>query len=284
MLLFIALGLVFAVIWSSAFVVGALAVPELGAFPTLVLRFALSALLLLPWCLREGQLFATERVRHGLLLGVLNNGAYLGLCFYALEFISPALVIVCASCSPFMALVIAGLLGVERPSWNKITGMMIGVLGVVVITGVQLSWKDLTGMGLALLGTAAFALAAVLFRRDAQGTPLITLNFWQSVSGAVVLLPFAFLVVPDFGSVSLSAIGAVLYLTIGVSIGGMMLWLALIRMGGLAKASAFHLLVPLFGVVLTHFVFDTGIELRAVFGTVIIMAGLFLCLKEPARS
>lgn len=282
MVQFTSLGLVFSVIWASAFVVGALAVPELGAFPTLVIRFALGAVILLPWCLRERQLFEPDLVRRGLVLGALNNGVYLGLCFYALEFISPALVIVCVSCSPFIALVIAGLMGVERPSLPKVVGMVIGVAGVVIITGARLSWSDITGMSLALLGTTAFALAAVLFRRNTGTTPLLSLNFWQSVSGAVVLLPFAIMTAGAIGHISLQAIGAVLYLTVIVSIGGMMLWLMLIRMGGVSKASAFHLLIPLIGVVLTHLVFDTGIEPRVILGTVIVTVGLYLCLREPA--
>ncbi len=39
---FVPLGVLFSLVWSSAFIAGAVAVPELGPFPTLVLRFVLS--------------------------------------------------------------------------------------------------------------------------------------------------------------------------------------------------------------------------------------------------
>ncbi len=214
----------------------------------------------------------------GLLLGALNNAIYLGLTFYALEYISPALVVVCVSCAPFIASALAALMGLETLGWRKALGMMIGVARVVVITGVQLGWQDIAGIALALLGTTSFALATVLFRGKSAGMPLMALNFWQSVSGAVVLLPFALLTAGTITGLSLPALGAVLYLTIGVTMGGMLLWLVLIRMGGVARASSFHLLNPVFGVLLSHAVFQTGIEPRALVGAAIVGLGLYLSL------
>ncbi|WP_196258928.1 DMT family transporter [Pelagibacterium limicola] len=281
-LFFVPLGVLFSLVWSSAFIAGAVAVPELGPFPTLVLRFVLSAIALLPWCLRDNRILEKRLVGTGLLLGALNNGVYLGLTFYALGYISPALVVVCVSCAPFIALGLAALMGIERLNWRKGLGTVIGVAGVVVITGINLGWNDIFGIGLALAGTVSFALATVLFRGKSTGMPLMALNFWQSVSGAVVLLPFALLTAGVISGLSPAALAAVLYLTIGVTMGGMLLWLALIRMGGVARASAFHLLNPVFGVLLSHAVFQTGIELRTLAGAAIVGVGLYLCLGGKA--
>jgi drug/metabolite transporter (DMT)-like permease len=282
---FVPLAVLFSLLWSSAFIAGAVAVPELGPFLTLVLRFVLGAAIMLPLCLRNvASLLDRATVQTGLLLGALNNGVYLGLTFYALDFISPALVVVCVSCAPFLTTALAALLKLERFTWDKCVGIAVGVIGVMAITGIDVSGQDAIGVTLALLGTVSFAVATVLFRSRSSRSGLLALNFWQAVSGAVVLLPFALLRAHDVATISLRAAAVVLYLTVVVTIGGMVLWMVLIRKGGAANASTVHLLNPVFGVLLSYLFFGTGLELRTLLGAALIGAGLVVVMHGGAES
>lgn len=283
---FIPLALVFSLVWSSAFVVGALAVPELGPMLTLVARFGLSALLMLPLCLLRRGHGLTDRatVRAGLGLGVLNNAVYLGLTFEALRYTTPALVVVCVSLAPFMTGLLAALAGQERFTWRNAAGLALGLAGVTMITGPQVGSRDLYGIGLALLGTLAFAGAATIFRRQAAALPLLPTNFWQSLAGFVALLPLAWV---DSGSVttaSAATVAAVVYLALGVSIGGMLLWFLLIRVGGAGRAAAVHLMNPIFGLGLSHLAFGSPITLRAIGGCVMVATGLAVALRAGSAA
>src|SRR4051794_8759602 len=98
----------FSLLWSSAFVAGKIAVAELTPVMTLVLRFAISVAVMLPVCLASPTLLFDRRIMWtAALLGVLNNAIYLGFTFSALQFTSPAAVIVIVSCAPFITALLA---------------------------------------------------------------------------------------------------------------------------------------------------------------------------------
>ncbi|MCE8471695.1 EamA family transporter, partial [Rhodovulum sulfidophilum] len=66
-LIFSAQIVIFSLIWSSAFIAGSLAIKDFDPFTLLVLRFALSALVLLPFGWVAHSLFDADVVRHGLM-------------------------------------------------------------------------------------------------------------------------------------------------------------------------------------------------------------------------
>lgn len=82
----VAVGVCFSVIWSSAFVAGKIVVTEMGPFVSLFYRFVGTVFVLGLLC--GNSLWgpqAGRALRAGLVLGLLNNVAYLGA-----EFLRPA--------------------------------------------------------------------------------------------------------------------------------------------------------------------------------------------------
>lgn len=279
--MFAALVTIFSLIWSSAFIAGAIALKDFDPFTLLVLRFALSAVFLLPFCLAGAGLFERRVMRRGLVLGLLNNAIYLGLSFSALRTLRPEVVIVVISCAPFVTTLIAARLGVEAISAKTLTGIMLGFLGVLVISGIASTQRpDLWGLFLATAGMLAFAVGTVMFRRNSGDLPILQINFWQSVAGATVLLPLAIFFGHPFRAPSTPTIVAVLYLVLVVTIGGMALWLVLIRSSGAATASSYHLLNPFFGVLLAHFVLGEALRATDFIGAVLIATGLMLTTER----
>jgi drug/metabolite transporter (DMT)-like permease len=273
--------ILFSVIWSSGFIAGKVAITELDPLEVLALRFLLSVALLLPFCVRQaGHLRNQQSMRAGIQLGVLNNALYLGLTFSPLRFIRPQLVVIVVSTAPFLTTILAAMRSLERINIPKVVGIAMGFGGVLVITGVgSLTASDITGLALALTGTAAFSIATVYFRGKAAGLSVLQLNFWQSVAGAVALIPVAVLLGRKPSFPSLPTAIAILYLSVVVTIGGMVLWLFLIRKSGAASASAYHLLNPLFGVLLSHFILKTPIRQQDLVGAAAIAAGLLIAIS-----
>lgn len=276
-LTFAALIAIFSLIWSSAFIAGAVAIEDFDPFTLLVIRFALSALVLLPFGWLGRSLFDADVVRHGLVLGLLNNAIYLGLSFSALRLVRPEVVIVIVSCAPFVTALAAARSGTEAVSVRTLIGIMLGFAGVLVISGIASSDRpDLWGLMLATAGMLAFATGTVLFRRKSRELPILQTNFWQSVAGAVALLPLAILFGEPLQFPSAPVMLAVLHLVFVVTIGGMALWLALIRTSGAATASSYHLLNPFFGVLLAHIVLGDTLRTTDFLGAALIGFGLVL--------
>lgn len=279
-----ALVALFSLIWSSAFVAGKIALVTLDPYTLLVIRFGLAAALMAPFC--PWRRIDRRALRVGAMLGLLNNALYLGLTFSALQRLRPEIVVVVVSCAPFMTTLLAVALGQERLAPRRIVGIACGICGVAVMTGIAGATRpDPLGLALAGAGTLAFAVGTVLFRDKAVGLPVFQLNFWQTLTGGVALLPVAWLLGAPIGPVSPAVVLAILHLALVVTIGGMALWLALIRAHGAGTAASFHLLNPVFGVALAHLAFATPLRPEDFAGAALIALGLGLAVvtRSPAR-
>lgn len=278
-------GVLFSLIWSSAFIAGKVAMHDLDSVVVLFIRFSLCALLLVPFAMPKNRVEPASKImRTGLGLGVLNNVIYLGMTFYALNFISPEWVILIVSCSPFITSGISAVIGKERLSGRKVAGFIIGFVGVVVMTGVTgLGQEALWGLLLAFGGTFSFSLGTVIFRERGQDIPLQTNNFWMSL-----------VAVPLFGAwigghhipiphISFITGAAIVWLVV-VTVFGMALWLFLIRHYGAITAAGYHLLNPVSGLVLAFLVLGNIPHWYNIVGAVTTCAGLYIASYQPHRA
>lgn len=275
----------FSLIWSSAFIAGAIALEEVGPFTLLFARFTLTSLVLLPFSLAGGSLHKPDVIHYGLLLGLLNNIIYLGLSFSALRLISPEVVIVIISCAPFVTTTAAALLGMETFSARTLIGILLGFSGVLIISGMA-SFKQANVWGFvqATAAMLSFAAGTVLFRRKSHELPILQTNFWQSFAGALGLLPVAVVLEGMFYVPSAPTFIAVLYLVFVVSIGGMALWLILIRSSGAGTASSYHLLNPFFGVLLAYLFLEKQLNAADFIGAALIAVGLFSATSMRSKN
>ena len=271
----LALAVAFSVVWSSAFIAGKVALARLDPASLLSLRFALSALLLSPFAFRGGG----GAFRLGLGLGALNNAVYLGLTFWALALTRPVVVVAIVSCAPFMTAGLAAAFGIERVRPAHWLGAAIAFAGVLIVTGFDGSGANIAGVGLAAAGTLAFSVATLGFRARARRVSIPALNFWQSLAGAVLLAPFALMFGHGAFSIDAPTGLAILYLAIVVTIGGMAMWFALIRLSGAAGASAYHLMNPFFGALLSALVLGTALRPADFVGAAVIALGLALTMR-----
>lgn len=282
----VGLIVLFTLVWNSAFIVGKIAVPAFNPFTTLCVRFFISVLLLGIWCkLRMGSLGDKKLVRFGLLLGIVNNVVYLGLTFSSLKYIPAGWVVIITACSPFMTIALAALMRLERLSVLKLLGMAVGFAGVVVITGVgEALGQDMEwGVLLALLGTLAFSCGTVMFRGRAVGMSIAQLNLWQSVSGAVLLLPLVLLYEGAPPAPSLAGAVAIGWLVV-VTILGMWLWYVLIRLWGAGTAASFHLMNPVTGLFLAFVILGAVPTLWDAAGALLVGTGLLIILWGSKRE
>lgn len=279
--------LTFSMIWSSAFVVGTIGLRYTDPYTLLTARFLLASLLLLPVGLATMRPFLfgdRTLIRDALTLGAMNNVLYLGLTFTALRFISPELVVIVASCAPFITIAIAGILRIEKVGSRSITGIVTGFCGVLVITLARpVGTIDPFGLSLAFLGTVSFAAATVFYRNKATLHAPQQVNFWQSIIATVLLLPLAATHASSLPAnvYLLPLASVVVYLAVVVTIGGMWMWLFLIRHTGATTASTYHLANPACGLLLSYLVFGTEFRLTDWIGVAIIVLGLFIVTHLP---
>lgn len=272
----------FSLIWSSAFVIGKLAVDDLHPAIVLSLRFALSTAVLAPfWITSLRGTFDRRALARGVALGILNNTIYLGATFAAIRSISPALVIVIVSCAPFVTVLMGAAAGRERLDIGKVAGMAVGFAGVLVIVGGQGALHgDVSGVLLAAGGTLSFCAGTVVFSGRGAQVSILQTNFYQSAAAAVSLAAIALVLHAPLVMPSPTTVAVVVYLALVVTIVGMALWLHLIRAVGPSTAASVHLLNPAVGLVLSFLILGRAIGPTDVVGTAVIAAGLLIVLRR----
>ncbi|WP_370680108.1 DMT family transporter [Comamonas sp. GB3 AK4-5] len=273
-------GSLFSVLWASAFVAGKVALVHIDPMSLLCARFAVAGCLMLAWALRTRPAAAWRSqalLANAVVLGVFNNALYLGLSFLGLRTVSPEATVLIVSTAPFFAIALSVISG-SRCTWPQLAGVVTGFGGVYLVLSARMQGgAEPYGMLLVLLGTLSFAASTVWYRRRAAQHDPLLLNGLQNLVGALAMLPFAPHLPQAFSALQHpDYLLAFAHLVLLVSIADFLLWLALLRRIGVAQASSFHLLNPVFGIVLSALVFGTALRGSDVWGTLVVVAGLAL--------
>ena len=236
---------VFVLLWSSGYVVGALAIDVTGPVPLMFTRFALASVACAPLALRGGRWRGAPVGRLaviGLLLQVTQfGGAYSA---FALGLPAGLSALVMLGLSPLVttALAIAG--GQETGDRRLWTGLVVGLAGVVVGLIPELGSAHLgAGVALALVGMLGLAGGSLLQRRWSAGVDPTVSAAVQQVSATVVMAPVLVIVGGRF-DLGVQLIASVGWLGWGMGIGALVALVTLLARMDASRVGAMLLLVP----------------------------------------
>jgi drug/metabolite transporter (DMT)-like permease len=247
----IALGLAFAVMWSSAFASARIILMDAPPLWSLALRFAISGGLAVGVARILGQSWRLPpaQTRAVVIFGLCQNALYLGLFFVAMQKIEASLASIIASSMP---LIVAGLgwgFRGERVAPLGIAGLVAGFAGVALIMGSRLQGgADLMSVGLCVIGATALAVATLSVRGASAGGNLLMVVGLQMLVGSAALAVVALLTEPLAFTPTLRLATAFAYQILVPGLAATLIWFHLIGRIGAVKASAFHFLNPFFGV------------------------------------
>ncbi len=277
-LLFLALGFM----WGSSYLFIKLAVDDFGTFTLVALRLAVGAALLWVAVRLAGQELPRERRIYGhlVVMATVNIVIPFVLITWAEQSVDSSIAAILTSAVPLFAIVIAPLFLHDEPiRVNGLAGLLIGFVGVVVLTSNELSLtnSDLTGE-IALLGAAlSYAVGAVYSRRNMRGIPpmipaVFQVTFALIISGAFALV----LERPWEAKPDLEAIFSILWLGV---LGSGLAYLAVFRLfasWGATRTTLVAYLIPVWGIILGFLVLAEPIDGRLLVGTALVIGGMAL--------
>lgn len=261
-----------AAIWGASFMFIRFGAIEFGPLATAGIRVTIASICLLPLVLYQGQ--GRDLAKHWkdlLVVGVLNS-AIPFVCFsYALLAITTGLSSILNATTPLFGALVAWLWLKDKPNASRISGLVIGFIGVALLAWDKASFKpDASGMapGLGvlacLLATLCYGLAASYTKRFMTQVPSLVSATGSQLSAAIVLLPLALLYWPDH-AVSTKAWAAVTVLGVVCTGFAYVLYFRLIARAGPSRALAVTFCIPVFavayGVVLLGETVTTGMLL-----------------------
>lgn len=273
----IAMGLTFALIWSSAFTSARIIVADAPPFAVSALRFVLAGIIGVSVARAMGQSWhlTRDQWRATIVFGICQNAIYLGLNFYAMQTVEASLASIIASVMPLMVAFAGWVVFRDRLSPLGITGLILGVVGVYVIMAARIeSGVDLRGVALCGVAAVALTIATLSMRSMSSGGNLMMVVGLQMFVGAVPLAIASALTETLHVNMTPELIAAFTYTTLVPGLLATWIWFQLVARIGATKAATFHFLNPFFGVAVAAVLLGERLGTRDVLGVVIIAAGI----------
>jgi drug/metabolite transporter (DMT)-like permease len=270
----------FVLLWSSGAIVSKLGLAHASPFAFLLLRSALAlcGLLLIGPLLGLRWPRSLRAILQALGTGCVLLGAYQ--IFYLLALSTHVTPGVMATVMGVQPILTVALMERQR-SWSRLFGLGLGLAGLIMVVyqGINLGGVSLVGMLFALLALASMTFGSILQKRITDN-PMGTLPL-QYLAGVVLCALFAPLqtLEVDFNT---GFIGALLWMSLVVSLLATLLLYRLIARGNLVNVTSLFYLVPAVTAVMDLLIFGNRLAPLSLLGMGLIVIGLLFVFRKPA--
>jgi drug/metabolite transporter (DMT)-like permease len=284
-LVFLALGFM----WGSSYLFIKLAVDSFGTFTLVALRLLVGATLLWVVIRLAHQPLPRERRMYGhlMVMSIVNITVPFLLITWAEQAVDSSLAAILTSPVPLFAIVLSALFLADEPMRvNGLAGLIVGFVGVVIITS-----PGLTGAGGSLAGELAllcaafsYGVGAVYSRRNVRGlrpmVPAVLQVTFAAITTSVLALLFEH---PWTATPDARAIFSVVWLGV---FGSGLAYLAVFRLlahWGATRTTLISYVIPPVGIALGFLVLHEPIDPRIILGTAFVIAGVGLVNSRFGR-
>jgi drug/metabolite transporter (DMT)-like permease len=275
-----------AALWGGSFAFIRVAVPTLGPIWLAESRVALAfAALFAVALIRRDVPSLAAHWRAYLAIGTVNSALPFALFSFAEQFISASNAAILNATSPFFGAIVAAAWLREPLTARKLTGMALGLAGVVLLVGWQaepVSASMLMAAVACLAAALCYGVGSVYAKARMTGIPSFAIALYSQLAAAIVLAP-ALPLAPPPSALSPLVAANVLALALASTAIAYLLYFRLIADVGPARALTVTFLIPLFGVLWGALFLGEPVAINMLSGCALILAGTWLALRGPGH-
>lgn len=269
--------------FGSSFLFIRIAAAEFGPAPLMTIRVALAALVLyaLARAGRRAVAFDGDRSRWW-LLGILNAALPFTLIAWAELRVTSSLAAILIATLPLFTALVSSVWTRTALGASRRTGLALGLVGVVVLTGggpLDLGGHGLLAILALLAASLSYAVGNVFVQQRFAGVPRVTLTIGNFAAAGVVLLPLAVAAprpMPDGGAwMALAA------LVLVATVVPYLLYFGLLERASATVAASVGYLVPAFGAAWGAIFLGEPITLPMIVGFAVVLASVALVAGAP---
>ncbi|WP_224816766.1 DMT family transporter [Hasllibacter sp. MH4015] len=284
----VAMGLTFALIWSSAFTSARIIVEAAPPLFSLSARFAISGVIGIGIALALGQTFRLTRNqwRAVVVFGICQNAIYLGLNFVAMQWIEASLAAIIASTMPLLVALANWTIFREKLPILGVLGLVAGFTGVAIIMAQRFGGgADPLGIALCLIAAVALAAATLTVKSaSSDGGNVLMIVGLQMLVGSAALLPPALMLETLAVDWTTPFILAFIYTTLMPGLAATLIWFLLVGRIGPTRAATYHFLNPVFGVAIAFALLNEALGWSDALGVAIIAGGILAVQRARIKS
>ena len=273
-------------LWGASYIFIRIAVEPLGPVFLMLLRVALSGLILLAYArLRRQQLRLRGHWRQFIVLGFLGSALPFSLIAWAELTVTASMAAILMSTTPLFTTFVAAVGLGERLTFYKLIGAVLGIIGVTITVGgsdIALNVEGIAAILALLAATLSYSLGGVYAKRYFTGLNNLSMSSGQMIAATVVLTPAAAFDLPREMPPPLAVL-SLLILVLLCTAFAYQLYYYLIISAGPIKALTVTLLVPPFGVFWGAVLLEEPISAGILIGLAIVLfsVGLVTGMISP---
>jgi drug/metabolite transporter (DMT)-like permease len=283
-----------ALVWGASYLFIKVAVDEIEPTAMMFFRLVIAGALLVPFLLlRQGVgrgLGDLRRAwRPGLVLGVVNAAVPFTLIAWGEKHIDSGVAAIANATVPlFVVLLAIRFRPSERATGGRLAGVLLGLVGVAVLAGGQPEgdWWTVAGTLAVVVASLAYAVGGLYGQGAAAVSSAPVLATASMIGGALVLLPFAVLQLPDEVP-GWRALASVAALAVAGTALAQLAVFRMLRFHGAARLSLVTYLLPVTALAYGVLLLDERLSVAAVAGLALILPGVALgsgALRLPRRE
>jgi drug/metabolite transporter (DMT)-like permease len=266
-------------LWGASYLFIKIALRDMSASEIVTVRTALAALVLFPFALHRGAFKGLgRRVPEIALLGVIQVTLPFLLITFGERHIASSLTGILVGAAPIWIALIAPMLDPEESSsgW-RLVGVVVGIVGVALLLGVDLSGDSQALLGglMVVLGALGYALGGLFVKRRFKGPDPVGVVTGTTLTAALLTLPLAIATAPSEAP-GLGPLAAVIALGVGGTGIAFVLFYNLVASAGPARTSLVAYVSPAFALFYGVVFLDESVGAGGYIGLLLILAGSWL--------
>lgn len=277
-------------VWGSTYLAIRYAVETIPPLVTAGIRHTVAGGILLAWAYARGYRAKREHWIAGAAVGAFFFLIGHGTLHWAEQHVASGLAALLIATEPMFILVLAWASGQQKISRASAAGLALGVIGVTILTGMEVSAKDtsLLGMIAVLIGSASWAAGVVISPKVKLPSDALARTAVPLVCGAVMLLASAGITGEFHGlhwsAISLKSILGLAYLIVFGSIVAFTSYTWLLQRCAPALVATHTYANPVVAVLLGWLLASEGLTLRVVFASIAILGAIVLIRRGEQRT
>ncbi len=289
----IQLALAFAAIylvWGSTYLGIRYAVETIPPLVAAGIRHSIAGTILLAWAWARG--FRPTRANwiSGIIVGALFFLVGHGSLHWAEQYVGSGLAALLIATEPMFILILAWSMGQQKISRVSALGLGLGVLGVALLTGAELTTKgsSLAGVVAVLVGSLAWSAGVVISPKVKLPNDALGRTALPTICGAVMLLAAAALTgefhATHWASISLTSIFGLAYLIVFGSVIAFTAYTWLLQRCPPALVATHTYANPVVAVFLGWLLASEPLTMRVVLASVAILGAIVLIRRGEQRA